>query len=51
MPCNAELEERELPQLLGAVADLEMLDVGCGTGRWTEGRDKASWGGGVRIPC
>ncbi|MGE0481035.1 MAG: class I SAM-dependent methyltransferase [Phycisphaerae bacterium] len=29
-----QLEERELPALLGGVAELDVVDVGCGTGRW-----------------
>lgn len=29
-----QLEERELPALLGDVAGLDVVDVGCGTGRW-----------------
>jgi len=39
------LEERELPPLLGNLAGLTALDVGCGTGRWT-GRLVA---GGARV--
>jgi malonyl-CoA O-methyltransferase len=30
------LEERELPGLLGDLSGLDTVDIGCGTGRWTE---------------
>jgi ubiquinone/menaquinone biosynthesis C-methylase UbiE len=45
------LEERTLPALLPEIADTNVLDVGCGTGRWLSRLEALSPRSLVGVDC